>query len=63
MKRPEPRGSLPQGEIHGIATSWPLSGRSPALRFETMPLYKEQGVVLRSAKLGEADKIVTVLTQ
>ncbi|MFL5767040.1 MAG: DNA repair protein RecO [Actinomycetota bacterium] len=28
-----------------------------------MPLYKEQGVVLRSAKLGEADKIVTVLTQ
>src|SRR4051812_2131295 len=30
---------------------------------EPMPLYKEQGVVLRSAKLGEADKIVTVLTQ
>jgi DNA repair protein RecO (recombination protein O) len=29
----------------------------------TMPLYKEQGVVLRSAKLGEADKIVTVMTQ
>ena len=28
-----------------------------------MPLYKEQGVVLRSAKLGEADKIVTILTQ
>src|SRR5438105_6862708 len=28
-----------------------------------MPPYKEQGVVLRSAKLGEADKIVTVLTQ
>jgi DNA repair protein RecO (recombination protein O) len=28
-----------------------------------MPLYKEQGVVLRSHKLGEADKIVTVLTQ
>ncbi len=28
-----------------------------------MPLYKEQGVVLRSAKLGEADKIVTVMTQ
>ena len=27
-----------------------------------MPLYKEQGVVLRSAKLGEADKIVTVMT-
>jgi DNA repair protein RecO (recombination protein O) len=28
-----------------------------------MPPYKEQGVVLRSIKLGEADKIVTVLTQ
>jgi DNA repair protein RecO (recombination protein O) len=28
-----------------------------------MPLYKEQGVVLRSQKLGEADKIVTVMTQ
>ena len=28
-----------------------------------MPLAKEQGVVLRSIKLGEADKIVTVMTQ
>ncbi len=28
-----------------------------------MPLAKEQGVVLRSHKLGEADKIVTVMTQ
>jgi DNA repair protein RecO (recombination protein O) len=28
-----------------------------------MPPYKEQGVVLRSIKLGEADKIVTVMTQ
>ncbi len=28
-----------------------------------MPLYKEQGVVLRSHKLGEADKIVTIMTQ
>ena len=28
-----------------------------------MPLYKEQGIVLRSHKLGEADKIVTILTQ
>jgi DNA repair protein RecO (recombination protein O) len=28
-----------------------------------MPLYKEQGIVLRSMKLGEADKIVTILTQ
>jgi hypothetical protein len=28
-----------------------------------VPLYKEQGVVLRSIKLGEAYKIVTVMTQ
>lgn len=28
-----------------------------------MPVYKEQGVVLRTVKLGEADKIVTVMTQ
>ena len=28
-----------------------------------MPLYKEQGIVLRSMKLGEADKILTILTQ
>lgn len=34
-----------------------------ALRCNAMPLYKEQGVVLRSHKLGEADKIITILTQ
>ncbi len=28
-----------------------------------MPLYKEQGIVLRAFKLGEADKIVTIMTQ
>ena len=28
-----------------------------------MPPYKEQGVVLRSHKLGEADKILTIMTQ
>ncbi len=28
-----------------------------------MPPYKEQGVVLRSMKLGEADKIITFMTQ
>lgn len=28
-----------------------------------VPLYKEQGVVLGSFKLGEADKILTILTQ
>ena len=28
-----------------------------------MPLYSEQGIVLRSMKLGEADKIVSIMTQ
>jgi DNA repair protein RecO (recombination protein O) len=28
-----------------------------------MPLYKEQGIVLRAVKLGEADKILSILTQ
>jgi DNA repair protein RecO (recombination protein O) len=28
-----------------------------------MPLYSDQGIVVRSIKLGEADKIVTILTQ
>jgi len=28
-----------------------------------VPLYKEQGVVLRQHKLGEADKIITLMTQ
>jgi len=28
-----------------------------------MPLYKEQGIVLRAIKLGESDKIVSILTQ
>jgi DNA repair protein RecO (recombination protein O) len=28
-----------------------------------MPLYKEQGIVLRTMRLGEADRIVTILTQ
>jgi DNA repair protein RecO (recombination protein O) len=28
-----------------------------------MPLAKEQGIVLRSIKLGEADKIITIMTQ
>ncbi|RGE21515.1 DNA repair protein RecO [Leucobacter sp. wl10] len=28
-----------------------------------MPLYREQGVVLRTRKLGEADRIVTLLTR
>ena len=35
----------------------------PEATIPGMPLYKEQGVVLRAHKLGEADKIVTVMTQ
>jgi DNA repair protein RecO (recombination protein O) len=30
---------------------------------DRMPLAREQGIVLRSIKLGEADKIVTIMTQ
>jgi DNA repair protein RecO (recombination protein O) len=39
-----------------------LSGVAGAT-IRPMPPYKEQGVVLRSHKLGEADKIVTIMTQ
>ena len=28
-----------------------------------MPLYQDEGVVLRTAKLGEADRIITLLTR
>lgn len=28
-----------------------------------MPLYQDEGVVLRTVKLGEADRIVTLLTR
>ena len=28
-----------------------------------MPLYRDEGVVLRTTKLGEADRIVTLLTR
>src|ERR671910_2615010 len=37
---------------------WSAVGTIPAV-----PLYKEQGIVLGSVKLAEADKIVTILTQ
>ena len=37
------------------------SGACRALYHPRMPPYKEQGIVLRSMKLGEADKIVTIL--
>ena len=48
---------------NGIVTALQgRSGFSPDYDSK-MPPYKEQGVVLRSAKLGEADKIVTIMTQ
>src|SRR5205807_5764473 len=50
-------------EISYPSDRHPRGGGKPAVPFPTMPLYKEQGIVLRSAKLGEADKIVTILTQ
>src|SRR5205814_7665179 len=40
------------------------AGRNePGDTISGMPPYKDQGVVLRSVKLGEADKIVSILTQ
>src|SRR5262249_41154029 len=42
---------------------WAPTAADPGVRSGRMPLYKEQGIVLRAAKLGEADKIVTILTQ
>src|SRR4051812_42124640 len=32
-------------------------------RMEPMPLYRDEAVVLRTQKLGEADRIVTLLTR
>src|SRR5206468_2756805 len=40
-----------------------MAGRRGRGTIRHMPLYKEQGIVLRSVKLGEADKIVTIFTQ
>lgn len=34
-----------------------------ALHNEVMPLYRDEGVVLRTVKLGEADRIITLLTR
>jgi DNA repair protein RecO (recombination protein O) len=48
---------------NGITTLLLGCSRHPRRYDSRMPPYKEQGVVLRSIKLGEADKIVTVMTQ
>lgn len=44
------------------AVTCPVAGGTGGT-IRAMPLYKEQGIVLRAMKLGEADKIVTILTQ
>src|SRR5205807_2254194 len=53
----------PYGDF--VARALGLAGRAVVQGYHSshMPLYKEQGIVLRSMKLGEADKIVTILTQ
>jgi DNA repair protein RecO (recombination protein O) len=53
----------PQTDRNGNATSRTGVARLSGQYDSVMPPYKEQGVVLRSIKLGEADKIVTVMTQ
>jgi len=47
----------------GVHVSFPGHGGYPDGYDSLMPPYKEQGIVLRSHKLGEADKIVTIMTQ
>ena len=48
---------------HGKNTSRQCPGAARRRYHPAMPPYKEQGIVLRSIKLGEADKIVSILTQ
>src|SRR5436853_3702761 len=38
-------------------------GRAAGREWEAMPLYRDEAVVLRTQKLGEADRIVTLLTR
>src|SRR3954451_17947148 len=38
-------------------------GAAGGARMEAMPLYRDEAVVLRTQKLGEADRIVTLLTR
>src|SRR6266540_4232631 len=64
QREPDGRSLTQAGRgCHGIAKPFRRGRRDPRVRFGHMPLYKEQGVILRAIKLGEADKIVTVMTQ
>src|SRR5207302_3788783 len=56
------RGSYTPG-CHGNVTPPAPWGSEGGRYHSAMPLYKEQGVVLSRIKLGEADRIVTILTQ
>src|SRR5438128_873422 len=61
---PASNAGHPPVEISSPAVRADRTERTGAVPFlTTMPLYKEQGIVLRSVKLGEADKIVSILTQ
>ena len=51
------------GAVIETAHAERFGGKGPGDTIRGMPPYKEQGIVLRSVKLGEADKIVTILTQ
>src|SRR5436309_15544636 len=53
----------PPVKIWSFGPDGSLTTPGPRVPSSQMPLYKEQGIVLRSIKLGEADKIVTILTQ
>src|SRR5262249_7936238 len=59
----DPASSTAPVEIFRPLARRGLKANVPGVRSGRMPLYKEQGIVLRAAKLGEADKIVTILTQ
>lgn len=48
--------------LDGGATAGKETIPSPTRHNGGVPLYREQGVVLRTHKLGEADRIVTLLT-
>ena len=57
-------GNIEPASRNGNSTpSARAPGTYPGGYDSLMPPYKEQGIVLRSHKLGEADKIVTIMTQ
>lgn len=60
----DPEGSPSLGIWDVTVSPQRFTGQAHPSHYDSrVPLYKEQGLVLRSQKLGEADKIVTVMTQ